>query len=127
MLMIGDGVDTASRLPLSLAMKVVVHMSEIEIVAIWTPSPSPSAPLFATKAASQGRESLKTMSEETGGRYFAYTELKEFDKIRQEVNAQYLMEYQSTNSRLDNKFRKIRVESVNKNYKVRHREGYFAK
>jgi VWFA-related protein len=79
-----------------------------------------------SNVASVGRESLKRISGETGGRYFESTELKELEKSTQEMSGQYLMEYQSTNSKADKKFRKIRVESVNKNYKVRHREGYWS-
>jgi VWFA-related protein len=123
-LMVGDGEDTASALSLPDTMKTV-HNFDVEIRAIWMPSPNPSPRMFSN-VASVGRESLKRISGETGGRYFESTELKELEKSTQEMSGQYLMEYQSTNSKADKKFRKIRVESVNKNYKVRHREGYWS-
>jgi len=124
-LLVGDGVDNASRLSLPEVIKII-HTADIEIITIWMPSPGPPGAIFSGNGASQGRESLKAIAEETGGRYFANTEIKELAKFSQEVGAQYLMEYQSTNPRLDDKFRKIRVEPVNRNYKVRHRTGYWA-
>ena len=116
-LLVGDGEDNASRLSLEDAMKAV-HKSDVQIVAISTGRRFTSPP-------NRGTEILERISEETGGRWFAFNDLKQFEKVRRELDAQYTIHYRSTNSKLDGKFRKIRVESVNKAYRIRHRAGYY--
>jgi VWFA-related protein len=50
-----------------------------------------------------------------------------FDKISDELRTQYSLGYYPTNSKPDGKYRHLKVEVTNKDYKVLAREGYFAR
>jgi VWFA-related protein len=50
-----------------------------------------------------------------------------FDKISDELRAEYSLGYYPTNSKPDGKYRHLKVEVANKDYKVQAREGYFAR
>jgi VWFA-related protein len=77
-------------------------------------------------ALGRGRESMETIAAETGGWYYDSRDLRQFQNLRDDLSSQYLLEYRSTNQKLDGKYRKIRVESTNKNFKLKHRPGYYA-
>jgi VWFA-related protein len=49
-----------------------------------------------------------------------------FDQISEELRSQYTLGYYPSNALKDGKFRKIRVEVENKDYKVLARKGYYA-
>jgi VWFA-related protein len=78
----------------------------------------------------KGDDILKKMVDETGGK--AYFPLKlddlaaDFQKIGEELRSQYVISYAPINQSLDGTYRKIRVEMVDKKYKVRTRPGYWA-
>jgi Ca-activated chloride channel family protein len=120
-LVVGDGYDTASRFSRSDAIKAA-RKADVWIVAIALQSPQPPGPFSRG-----GDQSLEAISEESGGRFFKSSDLKQFDKIREELQAQYLLQYESTNSNLTDDYRAIRVETVDKNYKARHRSGYWVR
>src|SRR5271166_1687663 len=70
------------------------------------------------------------LAEETGGRMIVVNSEKKleeaFDQISEELRSQYTLGYYPTNTGKDGKFRKIRVEPENKEYKVLARRGYYA-
>lgn len=70
------------------------------------------------------------LTEETGGRLIVVNSEKRleeaFDQISEELRSQYTLGYYPTNTAKDGKFRKIRVETDNKEYKVLARKGYYA-
>jgi len=72
----------------------------------------------------------KRLTEETGGRVIVVSSEKKlaqaFDEISEELRSQYMMGYYPTNSARDGKFRKIKVETTNHDYKVLARKGYYA-
>ena len=81
-------------------------------------------------------DTLGKVAERTGGR--AYFPKKEVDlkaafaSIEQELRAQYLVAYSSTNKTRDGGFRRMTIEITNpelrkEQLKLRYRPGYFAK
>jgi VWFA-related protein len=72
----------------------------------------------------------KKMTDETGGRMIVANSekhLKEaFDQISEELRSQYTLGYYPTNATHDGRFRKIKVDMSNHDYKVLARKGYYA-
>ena len=72
----------------------------------------------------------KKMTEETGGRMIEVSSEKHlqqaFDQISEELRSQYTVGYYPSNTARDGKFRKIKVEMINKDLKVLARKGYYA-
>lgn len=70
------------------------------------------------------------LTEETGGRLIVVNSEKRleeaFDQISEELRSQYTLGYYPTNTEKDGKFRKIRVDTDNHDYKVLARKGYYA-
>ncbi len=70
------------------------------------------------------------LAEETGGRMISVRSekklLEAFDEISEELRSQYTLGYYPTNSARDGKFRKIKVETTEKDLKVLARRGYYA-
>ncbi|HUC53936.1 MAG TPA: VWA domain-containing protein [Candidatus Cybelea sp.] len=70
------------------------------------------------------------LTEETGGRtIFVRSEKKlmeAFDEISEELRSQYTLGYYPTNTALDGKFRKIKIETADHDLKVLARKGYYA-
>jgi VWFA-related protein len=70
------------------------------------------------------------LAEETGGRVIDVHSDKKmmqaFDEISEELRSQYTVGYYPSNAALDGKFRKIKLEMNNHDYKVLARKGYYA-
>jgi VWFA-related protein len=49
-----------------------------------------------------------------------------FDQISEELRSQYTVGYYPTNSARDGKFRKIKIDLANHDFKVLARKGYYA-
>jgi VWFA-related protein len=52
--------------------------------------------------------------------------MEAFDEISEELRRQYTLGYYPTNSAQDGKFRKVKVETAEKDLKVLTRKGYYA-
>jgi VWFA-related protein len=72
----------------------------------------------------------KKLTEETGGRVISVSSERKlaqaFDEISEELRSQYMLGYYPTNNTHDGKFRKIKVETTNRDLKVLARKGYYA-
>jgi VWFA-related protein len=72
----------------------------------------------------------RKITEETGGRVIVVRNEKDLEKAFEEISAelrsQYTLGYSPTNAKRDGTFRKIKVETTSKDYKVLARKGYFA-
>jgi Ca-activated chloride channel family protein len=75
------------------------------------------------------QDTLESLAEPSGGRaLFAErpSELaKAFGELVEELKHQYLLGYESTNTKRDGSWRKLEVELPNTNHRVRARQGYF--
>ena len=76
----------------------------------------------------KGDKVLERLANATGGRaFFESEDLEEnFEEIAHELHSQYSLAYVSTNSAHDGTFRRITIQPVRKNLRVRARPGYFA-
>jgi len=125
-ILLTDGIDTTSRLPLKEAVKRALAAETVVYVI----------GIGDNKMEGVYREPLKEIAERTGGR--AFFPDKKFDlnaafkEIEQELRTQYLIAYSSTNKNRDGSYRKITIEITNpelrkQHLQLRHRPGYFAK
>jgi Ca-activated chloride channel family protein len=80
--------------------------------------------------------SLQKLAERTGGHAFVpktWDELRAiFESIEQELNSQYMITYSSTNKKIGNEIRKVRIEIVNpelrkQGLQLAYQQGYFSK
>jgi Ca-activated chloride channel family protein len=78
----------------------------------------------------QSRAFLQQMADMTGGQLFTPATSKDlpgvYQKILDELSAQYVIGFVSDNPRRDGKFRKLKVEVRRDGLKLRHRTGYYA-
>lgn len=124
-ILISDGEDTASRFSLTEALEMA-QRNNVTVYAISTNKTSDTRSREKVK----GDEVIQQMVDETGGK--AYFPLKvddlasDFQKIGDELRSQYVLSYAPTNPVLDGSYRKVKVEMVDKKYKARTRQGYFA-
>lgn len=76
------------------------------------------------------RDVAAKMAEETGGRMIDVSSEKKlteaFDVISEELRSQYTLGYYPLNTARDGAFRKVKVETSNKDYKILTRKGYYA-
>lgn len=79
----------------------------------------------------KGQRDMESMSSQTGGKAFVVDKVTEleavFRQITEELQAQYLLGYYSTDERADGGFRKISVHVTKRpELRVRSRQGYYA-
>lgn len=78
-----------------------------------------------------GDREMRKLTEETGGRTIEASNKPEklraaFDQIAAELRSQYSIGYTPTNSKLDGSFRKVEIQTKDKNLRVQARKGYYA-
>ena len=122
-IIVSDGRDLNSRRSVKEAIEMT-QASEVTVYAIGTSR-------FGATQERKGEKTLENLASETGGRaFFPYSaELLEsaFDQINKELRSQYSLTYTPKNKRTDGNFRKIKVKIKDgKNYRLRHRKGYYA-
>jgi len=138
MILISDGDDN-----LSLHTRAeAIEMAQITDVVIYTISTNTQWISTTQKDEATGgslkyhlTESdkiLQSLADETGGRAFFPYRVDDLDQsfqdIGDELRNQYSIAYQPTNSVLDGRYHKIRIEiPEHKGYQVRARQGYFAR
>jgi Ca-activated chloride channel homolog len=120
MIVISDGLDNESQHTRSEALS----MAQRAEVSIFTISTNRSG------TTTRGDRVLKYLAEQTGGRSFFPFEARDlgenFKEISQELRRQYSLAYVSSNQAHDGTFRSITLESVEKGYHIRSKNGYFA-
>jgi Ca-activated chloride channel family protein len=125
LVLFSDGEDSRSTLGLSEFMEVV-RSSGVTIYPIaFSGGFSPGS-----SRALRSKVFLQQIAEMTGGQVFSPHSSRElaaiFQKILDELAAQYVLGYVSSNPQRDGKFRKLKVELKRPGLKVRHRPGYYA-
>jgi len=125
-ILLTDGLDTASRLKRSEAVNEVLA-AEAVVYAIG---------IGDSKGEGVNKGAVREIAERTGGRAFFPKKTDDlqsaFSEIERELRTQYLIAYSSSNKKRDGAYRKITVEIANPALKtekleIRHRPGYFAK
>lgn len=124
LILISDGDDNSSRLSLTETLEVA-QRNEVTVYTISTNS----AAYFGSKEQDRGDKTLKKFAEETGGKPFFPLKIQDlansFTDIHQELRSQYAIGYRPINARADGTYRKIRIDVTNKDFKARHRPGYY--
>jgi VWFA-related protein len=112
-----DGEDVASRVPLDVAERRL-EASDAMVYAIGQGKAGDSKPLRAI---------LERLATKSGGRAF-FKDIEElgvvFGAIVEELSNQYLLGYVSGNLARDGRWRKITVQSPDRDLRIRARQGY---
>jgi len=123
LVLISDGDDNLSLESVESALEIAQRAD----VSIFTLSTNSSA--FFGMSSPKNDKILKRLADETGGRAFfplkAEDLAQSFQDIGEELRSQYSLAYRSTNSSRDGAFRAIKVDTDQKNLKVRARKGYY--
>lgn len=118
--LISDGDDDQSHAFLADAIKEC-QRADTNIFAIST-NASPSR--------DKGDDVLNQMALATGGKAFFPADVEDmpvsFDQIQRELRSQYALVYKPADFKADGSFRPIYLFCLDRRYKVRVREGYFA-
>jgi Ca-activated chloride channel family protein len=121
MVMYTDGGDTRSALSFSETMELL-KASNVTVYAIGLVD-------NAGSARAQLQMTLRQFAETTGGRAFFPSAMKDvenaYEQVLAEINGQYHLGYQSTNSDTDGAWRKVEVKVKRPDVRVRSRKGYF--
>jgi Ca-activated chloride channel homolog len=138
MIVISDGEDNLSTHTRAEA----IEMAQLYSVVIYTISTStqwiqlsqtdPNKLADRKTHLTEGDKVLQDLAEETGGRAFFPYHVDDLDQsfqdIGDELRNQYSIAYIPTNSVLDGRYHRIRIEVPDhKGYQVRARRGYFAR
>jgi Ca-activated chloride channel family protein len=125
LVLFSDGEDSRSSLGIGEFMEVV-RSSGVTIYPIAFSGGFPAGSSRALKS----KVFLQQIAEMTGGQVYSPHASRElaaiFQKILDELAAQYVLGFVSTNPNQDGKFRKLKVELKRPGLKVRHRPGYYA-
>ncbi len=126
LLIFTDGEDSSSVIGLPELLRML-RSSNVTVypVALLGGFAAGSSNAVASKAF------LKELADVSGGAVFAPTDWRDlaniYEKILDELSAQYVLGFVSSNAAKDGKFRKLRVDVRHKGLRVRHREGYYAR
>jgi VWFA-related protein len=118
-ILLSDGEDTASQ----FGFKRVLEEAQTNNTMIFSIG-------LGIEGGSPRREVLKEFSEVTGGRYFYVKKAGQlsdtYERIAEELRAQFYLTYSTTNENWDGHWIKIKVQSKRPGVKIRARRGYFA-
>jgi len=125
MILLTDGEDQGSQLRIKDAIEAAQKSDSIVYVLLCADRG------FYGFSGYSGDNEMKKLTSETGGRVIQvgnkFDKLKEaFNQISNELRSQYNIGYTSTNSALDGTFRKVQIQTKDKDYKVQARSGYYA-
>jgi Ca-activated chloride channel family protein len=120
-----DGEDSISRTTLPEVIRLV-RSSPVTIYPIALLGGFPSG----SSRGVQARAVLQQLAEVSGGQVFTPSSSRDlaaiYQKILDELKAQYVLGYVPANAVRDGHFRKLKVQVKRDGLRVRHRAGYFA-
>jgi Ca-activated chloride channel homolog len=125
-LVVSDGADTKSKASLDQAARKTLDANAL----IYAVDMSDRA-VFKSERKDNGAEVMKMLATKTGGRFIATpggAGLRDaFAGTVEELRRQYTLTYESTNEKLDGKWRAIEVRLARPGLNVRARQGYYAR
>ena len=138
MIVISDGDDNlsthtrAEAIEMAQRYSVVIYTISTSTQWIQLSQTNPDKLADRKTHLTEGDKILADLAEETGGRAFFPYHVDDLDQsfqdIGDELRNQYSIAYIPTNSMLDGKYHRIRIETPDhKGYQVRARRGYYAK
>jgi Ca-activated chloride channel family protein len=120
-----DGEDSISRTSLSEVIRLI-RSSPVTVYPIALLGGFPSG----SSRGVQARAVLQQIAEISGGQVFSPAASRDlaaiFQKLLDELKAQYVLGYVPANAVRDGHFRKLKVQVKRDGLRVRHRAGYFA-
>ncbi len=127
LIVLSDGVDTGSESTLSMAVDAALRSDTLVYSILYS---DPSAYGFLPFAGKSGRDALRELSVETGGKLFEVskkTPLEQiFDQIQDELRGQYNLGFVSDQPVEISEFRKLALATKQKGLQVQARERYWA-
>jgi VWFA-related protein len=129
---ITDGVDTGSRVSKEKAIEYAQKADAIIYSIEYEDHRMYGGGGFGTisMGGGGGGGTLKSLSNDTGGRVFRVDRKNSLDdifrEIQEEMRSQYSIGYAAANSKRDGSFRKIEIRMANKDLKVQARKGYYS-
>jgi VWFA-related protein len=128
---IKDAVESAQRSDTLIHVLVVYsRKSGLDMVPMG-PASSPLKDPAGLSPQFRFLDVAKQLAEETGGgaiEIASQNDLqKAFDEISDELHTEYSLGYYPTNSKTNGKYRHLKLEMTNKEYKAIAREGYYAR
>ena len=130
LVVITDGVDEGSRLPISEALEAaqkadaVIYSFEYEDPAFY------GRGWGFNMGGGAGASALHKLSDETGGHVFRIDRRLTLDvafkELQDEMRSQYAIAYTPLNDKWDGSYRKLDIKLANKDLKAQARKGYYA-
>jgi Ca-activated chloride channel family protein len=121
-----DGADNRSNITFS-DVRTLLRASDVTVYTIGFLEHLPSSLKLEMRAG------LQQIAEMTGGQFFLPSSMKEieasYEKVKEEIGAQYSLGYLSSNQRADGSWRKVEIKLARpglKDLRIRTRKGYFA-
>ncbi len=138
MILISDGEDNlsthtrADAVEMAQRTSVVIYTISTSVQWISLSQTDPNKMGDRKYHLTEGDKILQQLADETGGRAFFPYHVDDLDQsfqdIGDELRSQYSIAYMPSNSLLDGRYHKIRIEvPEHKGYQVRARRGYFAR
>lgn len=122
LVMYTDGADSRSKISYKDVMDLL-KASPVTVYAVGLVEHAGSVRM-------ESRMRLQQMAELTGGQAFFPTKLEDLDatyeKVLEEISAQYQLGYASTNGTSDGRWRSVEIKVKRDDLRVRTRKGYFA-
>ena len=123
---VSDGADTKSKASLDDATRKATDANAL----IYAVDMSDRA-IFKSERKDNGADVMKMLAAKTGGRFIATpggAQMRDaFAGTVEELRRQYTLTYESTNEKLDGKWRAIEVRVTRPGLNVRARQGYYAR
>jgi VWFA-related protein len=119
LLVLSDGKDESSR----FTFEETLEFARRAGVTLYTIG------LALERGGLDAKKALKKLAEETGGRSFFVEQASEltavYQAIEEELRSQYLIAYQSTNTKDNNKFREVELEVTRQGLEAKTMRGYY--
>lgn len=132
-ILLSDGVDVHSKASIGTAIEYAQRADTLIYSVVFGLSPlraiSPAMIAVDEIYRKHGRNTMRSLAEETGGRYFEVSKNKSISQIYREIEDemrnQYTIAYTSDRQDESKDFRKISLTLTDKNLTARTRPGYY--
>jgi Ca-activated chloride channel family protein len=133
LIVITDGVERNSSVKEKEVMEAVKE-DEVQVYLVGFVDQEESFSMFGRSPAKRAKQLMLRLAEDSGGRAFFPTDLREMPaiaaQIDEDLRAQYVISYYPSNERHDGTFRSVRVmvnPKDNRKLIARTRQGYYAR
>jgi VWFA-related protein len=133
-IILSDGVDTGSKLPLERAVEAAQRSDTIIYSILFSDEQAYGRGGFAGfgrrgEAPADGKKALERVSKETGGRMFEVSKKQPieqiYSQIEEELRSQYSLGYTPDRADLSPGYHKITVQAKPNDLSVQARAGYY--